>query len=78
MTLRIALAVALLRKGAAAEVRPLLSQDTNPLARYKVALAEAKLGRVARAMGILEQVLRQRPGFTAALLSIGGLASGNG
>lgn len=70
-TLRIDLAVVLLRKGAAEEVLTLLAGDKDPLARYQVAMAEAKLGRVRDAGTILEQVVQERPGFAEAWYQLG-------
>lgn len=71
LTLRIDLAVVLLRQDAAAEVLLLLAGDTDPLARYQVALAEGKLGRVREAVAILEQVVRERAGFAEAWYQMG-------
>jgi tetratricopeptide (TPR) repeat protein len=71
LTLKIDLAVVLLRKGKAAEVGAVLGGEADPLARYQVALAEAKLGRVGAARGILEEVLRGRPGFAEAWYQLG-------
>jgi len=65
------LAVALLRNGEAAEVVKLLEGAADPLARYQVALAYANLGRQAESRTILEETLRDRPGFAEAWYQLG-------
>jgi tetratricopeptide (TPR) repeat protein len=72
-SLEIDLAVALLRKGDAAPVLPLLAKRTDPVARYQVALAHTKLGRLADARALLELVVKQRPTFAEAWYSLGAL-----
>jgi tetratricopeptide (TPR) repeat protein len=70
-TIRIDLAVALLKKGEPQEVLRLLDGETGPLARYQVALALAKLGRMAEACATLELVLRDTPRFVEAWYHLG-------
>lgn len=68
------LAVALLKKGDAQEVVRLLGAERDPLARYQVALALTKLGRLDEARAALDLVLREKPGFVEAWYQ-SGLAS---
>jgi tetratricopeptide (TPR) repeat protein len=70
-TIAIDLAVALLKNGQPEEVVRLLGADTNPLARYQVALADSKLGRFAEAQFALETALRDKPDFTEAWYQLG-------
>jgi len=77
--LAIDLAVALLKKGDAQEVVSLLGSESDPLARYQVALAYSKLGRIEEARSALELVVREKPGFVEAWYQLGvnWLALGN-
>lgn len=67
LSIKIDLAVALLKKGDAAAVRTMLTGETDPLARYQLALAEAK----PEARAILESVVRDRPSFVEAWYQLG-------
>ncbi len=69
--IQIDLAVALLKKGDAAAVLTLLGANTDPLAKYQMALAFTKLNRPAEAKSTLEQILRDRPGFVEAWYQLG-------
>ena len=71
LSLRIDLAVALLKKGDAESVLTLLAADAAPLARYQTALAQAKLGRHAEARQTLDQVLAAHPRFVEAHYQLG-------
>ena len=75
-TIAIDLAVALLKKGEAQEVLRMLAAESDPLARYQVALAYTKLGRPDEARSALELALREKPGFVEAwyLLGVNALA----
>lgn len=70
-SLRIDLAVALLKKGEAAAVLTLLRDDADPLARYQSALALARLNRHAEARTALESALAARPSFVEARYQLG-------
>ena len=70
-TIRIDLAVALLKKGEAEEVLRLLDGETGPLGRYQVALALTKLGRMEEARATLDLVLRDTPRFVEAWYQLG-------
>ena len=78
-SLLIDLAVALLKKGDAAEVVSLLGRATGPLAHYQVALAHIKLNQPGAARTALEQALAARPSFVEARYQLGitQLALGN-
>ncbi len=78
-SLLIDLAVALLRKGDAAEVLLLLNAESDPLARYQVALAHLKLNQLGAAQAALERALAARPSFVEARYQLGitQLALGN-
>ncbi len=65
------LAVALLKKGDAEAVVRLLGSETGPLARYQLALAFTRLGRLEDARTLLEQVVRDQPGFAEAWYQLG-------
>src|SRR2546429_1146236 len=65
-TIAIDLAVALLKKGEAQEVVRMLGGESDPLARYQVALAYSKLGRADEARAALELAVREKPGFAEA------------
>lgn len=68
---RLDLAVALLRTGEAEAVIALLGGDRSPVARYQLALAQAKLGRMKESSALLEQALGERPQFVEALYQLG-------
>jgi len=70
-TISIDLAVALLKKGEAQEVVRMLSAESDPLARYQVALAYSKLGRPDEAARALEVAVRDKPGFVEAWYQLG-------
>ncbi len=70
-SLLIDLAVALLKKGDAAEVVKLLDAKADPLARYQVALAHLKLNHLDAARAALEQALAARPSFVEARYQLG-------
>jgi tetratricopeptide (TPR) repeat protein len=70
-SLRIDLAVALLKKGAASDVLPLLEGDRTPLARYQVALALAKLGRLDETAAALTAITAEAPNFVEAWYQLG-------
>lgn len=70
-SLEIELAVALLRKGDASAVPPLLAKRSDPLARYQVALANTKLGKLAEARAGLEAAVKQQPRFAEAWYQLG-------
>ncbi|MSV27604.1 MAG: tetratricopeptide repeat protein [Bryobacterales bacterium] len=70
-TIAIDLAVALLKRGEAQEVVRMLGEETDPLARYQVALAYSKLGRADEARSVLERVVREKPGFVEAWYQLG-------
>lgn len=67
LSIKIDLAVALLKQGDAAAVKTLLAGETDPLARYQLALAEDK----AEARAILESIVRDRPSFVEAWYQLG-------
>ena len=67
LTLKIDLAVALLKHGDRAAVRDLLQNESDPLARYQLALAAA----APEARTILESVLGEKPGFVEAWYQLG-------
>jgi tetratricopeptide (TPR) repeat protein len=69
--IRVDLAVALLKKGSAAEVLTLLENDREPVARYQVALAQAKLGNAKAALSELEGIIAARPEFAEAWFQAG-------
>ncbi len=71
LSVTIDLAVALLKKGNPEEVLRLLGGETNPLARYQVALAYYKLTRLEEARTTLESVVRARPEFVEAWYQLG-------
>jgi tetratricopeptide (TPR) repeat protein len=70
-TIAVDLAVALLRNGEPREVLELLKGESDPLARYQVALAHAALGQMGEARTTLELVLRERPRFVEAWYQLG-------
>lgn len=70
-SIEIELAVALLRKGDAAAVLLLLTKRSDPLARYQVALANTKLGKLAEARAALESAVKQQPRFAEAWYQLG-------
>lgn len=70
-TLRIDLAVSLLRKGDAAAVLELLASDTSPLATYQTALALSRLNRHGEARQMLERALAANPRFVEAHYQLG-------
>ena len=70
-TISIDLAVALLKKGEAQEVVRMLGAESDPLARYQVALAYSKLGRPDDARLALELAVREKPGFVEAWYQLG-------
>jgi tetratricopeptide (TPR) repeat protein len=70
-TIAIDLAVALLKKGQPEQVVHLLAKETDPLARYQVALAYTKLGRQEEARAALEQAVRDKPAFVEAWYQLG-------
>jgi tetratricopeptide (TPR) repeat protein len=70
-TITIDLAVTLLKKGEAQEVVRMLAAESDPLARYQVALAYSKLGRPADARLALEPAVREKPGFVEAWYQLG-------
>ena len=78
-TIAIDLAVALLKKGEPEQVADLLAAQADPLARYQVALAYAKLGRLNDAITTLQLALREKPDFVEAWYQLGvaSLAQGN-
>jgi tetratricopeptide (TPR) repeat protein len=71
LSVKIDLAVALLRKGEPQEVVRLLDGETDPLGRYQVALAWFKLGQHKEAIAMLESVVRARPQFVEAWYQLG-------
>jgi tetratricopeptide (TPR) repeat protein len=71
LSVKIDLAVALLRKGEPQEVVRLLDGETDPLGRYQVALAWFKLGQHKEAVATLESVVRARPEFAEAWYHLG-------
>jgi len=74
-TLKIDLAVALLKLGDRAAVRALLAGERDPLARYQLALA-AEEPRAAAAL--LEEIVRERPAFAEAWYQLGVISAGLG
>ena len=70
-TIRIDLAVALLKKGESEEVLRLLEGDTGPLARYQTALALTKLSRTEEARTTLDGLVRASPRFVEAWYHFG-------
>ncbi len=70
-SIAIDLAVALLKKGESAQVVQLLASETDPLAKYQVALAHAKLGHPSEARNALEGVVREKPAFVEAWYQLG-------
>lgn len=70
-TLLIDLAVALLKKGEPQEVVHLLAGEADPLARYQVALAYSKIGRMEEARSALELSVREKPEFVEAWYQLG-------
>ena len=52
--------MALLKKGEAQEVVRMLGAESDPLARYQVALAYTKLGRLDEARAVLEPAVREK------------------
>lgn len=70
-SLAIDLAVALLKQGQPEEVVKLLAGESDPLARYQLALAYSKLGRLDEARAVLELALRDKPGFVEAWYQLG-------
>jgi tetratricopeptide (TPR) repeat protein len=70
-SLKIDLAVTLLKKGEPEEVVRLLAGEANPLARYQLGLAYFKLGRLNDAAGTLESVVQERPEFAEAWYQLG-------
>ena len=70
-SLKIDLAVTLLKKGEPEEVVRLLAGEANPLARYQLGLAYFKLGRLNDAAGTLESVVQARPEFAEAWYQLG-------
>ena len=60
-SIKIDLAVALLKKGKPEEVVSLLDGEADPLARYQLGLAYFTLGRLDEAAGSLESVVQARP-----------------
>lgn len=70
-SLAIDLAVAWLRKGNAGEVLRLLEGQSDPLARYQVALAHSTQARPAEARSILEGVVKAQPRFAEAWYQLG-------
>jgi tetratricopeptide (TPR) repeat protein len=67
LSLKIDLAVALLKHNDAAAVKALLAGESDPVARYQLALAEAK----PEARALLEAVVRDKPGFVEAWYQLG-------
>lgn len=70
-TLRIDLAVALLKKGEAESVLALLGSETAPLARYQAAIALSRLGRHNESRETLRAVLAANPRFVEAHYQLG-------
>ena len=70
-SIKIDLAVALLKKGEPEEVVRLLDGEADPLARYQLGLAYFKLGRLNEAAGSLESVVQARPDFAEAWYQLG-------
>lgn len=75
VTLKIDLAVALLKLNDKAAVRELLAGERDPLARYQLALA-AEVPREAAAL--LEEIVRDRPAFAEAWYQLGVTRAGLG
>lgn len=71
LSLKIDLAVALLRNRKPQEVLPLLAEETDPLARYQVALAYFSLGRFEDAVTTLKAAVGARPDFVEAWYQLG-------
>jgi tetratricopeptide (TPR) repeat protein len=70
-SIKIDLAVALLKNGEPQKVLELLGGATDPLARYQVALAQFKLGRLDTAAATLNAIVRDRPEFAEAWYQLG-------
>ena len=71
LSVKIDLAVALLKKGEAEEVVRMFTGEQNSLARYQLSLAYFKLGRLNEAAATLESVVRVRPEFVEAWYQLG-------
>jgi FimV-like protein len=71
LSIAIDLAVTLLKQGKADEVVSLLGHETDPLARYQVALAYTKLGRLAESRAALESITNANPKFVEAWYQLG-------
>jgi tetratricopeptide (TPR) repeat protein len=70
-TIAIDLAVALLKHGKPDEVVRLLGAETNPIARYQVALAYSRLGRLEESEAALVVAVRDKPKFAEAWYQLG-------
>jgi tetratricopeptide (TPR) repeat protein len=71
LSVKIDLAVALLKKGEAEEVVRMFANEQDSLARYQLALAYFKLGRLNEAAGTLKSVVQVRPEFVEAWYQLG-------
>ncbi|MCC6586229.1 MAG: tetratricopeptide repeat protein [Bryobacterales bacterium] len=70
-TILIDLAVALLKKGDAPQVIKLLQTESDPVARYQLALAYTQLQQLNEAAAALAQAVQQKPDFVEAWYQIG-------
>lgn len=71
LTVRIDLAVALLKKGQAEEVVKMFATEKDPLARYQLAVAQFQLRRLNDAAATLQALLTDRPQFVEAWYQLG-------
>lgn len=71
LSIKIDLAVTLLRKGDAQAVVRLLHPESDPLARYQLGVAYFKLGQFDLAVTTLESVVRARAEFVEAWYQLG-------